>query len=69
MSSSKSDPLGYAHAERARYYAELDEFLRIPSVSAKSDHDADTERAAIGCAPAGRRRTGSGDAADPPDIR
>ncbi len=46
MSSSKSDPLGYAHSERARFYAELDEFLRIPSVSAKSDHNADTERAA-----------------------
>ena len=46
MSSSKNDPLGFAHAERARFYAELDEFLRIPSVSAKSDNDADTERAA-----------------------
>ncbi len=33
-----------AHAERAR--AELFDFLRIPSVSARSEHDADTRRAA-----------------------
>ena len=46
MSHSGSDPLGFARAERARFYAELDGFLRIPSVSAKSDHDAETERAA-----------------------
>ena len=46
MSPAVSDPLDFARAERARFYAELDEFLRIPSVSAKSDHDADTERAA-----------------------
>lgn len=46
MSGTASDPLDFAHTERARFYAELDEFLRIPSVSAKSDHDADTERAA-----------------------
>lgn len=30
----------------ARIRTELDEFLRIPSVSAKSDHNADTKRAA-----------------------
>ena len=46
MSPAVSDPLGFARTERTRFYAELDEFLRIPSVSAKSDHDADTERAA-----------------------
>jgi len=46
MSGTASDPLNFAHTERGRFYAELDEFLRIPSVSAKSDHDADTERAA-----------------------
>ncbi|HEY0776915.1 MAG TPA: dipeptidase [Gemmatirosa sp.] len=33
-----------AHAERAR--AELFDFLRIPSVSARSEHDVDTRRAA-----------------------
>ena len=33
-----------AHAERAR--TELFEFLRIPSVSARSEHDGDTRRAA-----------------------
>ena len=41
-----SGPLDFARAQRDRFYDELWEFLRIPSVSAKSDHDADTERAA-----------------------
>jgi acetylornithine deacetylase/succinyl-diaminopimelate desuccinylase-like protein len=40
------DPAAYldAHADRAR--DELFDFLRIPSVSARSEHDADTRRAA-----------------------
>lgn len=46
MSPTGNDPLGFALAERDRFYSELDEFLRIPSVSAKSDHNTDTERAA-----------------------
>ena len=41
-----NDPIDFARNERARFYEELDAFLRIPSVSAKSEHDGDTERAA-----------------------
>lgn len=41
-----SDPTAYAASERTRFYKELFEFLRIPSVSAKSDHDEDTRNAA-----------------------
>lgn len=41
-----AEPLGFARQARARFYDELAEFLRIPSVSAKSEHDADTARAA-----------------------
>jgi acetylornithine deacetylase/succinyl-diaminopimelate desuccinylase-like protein len=41
-----SDPLTYVGSQIDRFRAELDEFLRIPSVSAKSEHDADTRRAA-----------------------
>ena len=40
------DPIQFAQAERPRFYDELFEFLRIPSVSAKSEHDEDTRRAA-----------------------
>ena len=40
------DPIDFAARERVRFYRELDEFLRIPSVSAKSEHDADTAHAA-----------------------
>lgn len=39
-------PVDFAHRERARFYEELWTFLRIPSVSAKSEHDGDTARAA-----------------------
>ena len=39
-------PLAFALGQRARFYRELDDFLRIPSVSAKSEHDGDTARAA-----------------------
>lgn len=39
-------PVDYAHRERGRFYDELWDFLRIPSVSAKSEHNGDTERAA-----------------------
>ena len=41
-----SDALAYADRERPRFRAELFDFLRIPSVSAKSEHDGDTRRAA-----------------------
>ena len=41
-----SDPIVFAADQRGRFYRELDEFLRIPSVSAKSDHNADTRQAA-----------------------
>ncbi|MYA11199.1 MAG: dipeptidase [Gemmatimonadetes bacterium] len=41
-----SNPIEFAHDQRARFYDELWQLLRIPSVSAKSEHDADTERAA-----------------------
>ncbi len=39
-------PLDFALAHRERFHRELDEFLRIPSVSAKSEHDGDTAAAA-----------------------
>ena len=41
-----TSPLEFARAERSRFYRELWEFLRIPSVSAKSEHDGDVERTA-----------------------
>lgn len=41
-----SDPIAFAAEQRRRFYRELDEFLRIPSVSAKSEHNQDTRRAA-----------------------
>ena len=41
-----SDALTYAARESSRFREELFEFLRIPSVSAKSEHDADTRHAA-----------------------
>ncbi|MYB05338.1 MAG: dipeptidase [Gemmatimonadetes bacterium] len=41
-----SDPLAFAVGQRGRFYRELDEFLHIPSVSAKSEHNRDTRRAA-----------------------
>jgi acetylornithine deacetylase/succinyl-diaminopimelate desuccinylase-like protein len=41
-----SDPLTYVGSQIDRFRAELDEFLRIPSVSARSEHDSDTRRAA-----------------------
>jgi acetylornithine deacetylase/succinyl-diaminopimelate desuccinylase-like protein len=41
-----SDVLNFVDANLGRFRAEMYEFLRIPSVSAKSDHDADTRRAA-----------------------
>ena len=40
------DALKYATRERVRFQSELFDFLRIPSVSAKSEHDDDTRRAA-----------------------
>ena len=41
-----SDALTYVRRESTRFREELFDFLRIPSVSAKSEHDADTRRAA-----------------------
>jgi acetylornithine deacetylase/succinyl-diaminopimelate desuccinylase-like protein len=41
-----SDLDGYFAKEERRIRAELDEFLRIPSVSARSEHNADTARCA-----------------------
>jgi len=39
-------PVEFARRERSRFYEELSAFLGIPSVSAKSEHDGDTGRAA-----------------------
>lgn len=39
-------PLDYLHSHRERHLAELIDFLRIPSVSAKSEHAPDLYRAA-----------------------
>ena len=41
-----SDALSFATRQSSRFRAELFEFLRIPSVSAQSEHDGDTRRAA-----------------------
>lgn len=41
-----SDALGYVDSNLARFRSELYDFLRIPSVSAKSEHNDDTRHAA-----------------------
>ena len=41
-----SAPLVYAQKNAEAFRTELFDFLRIPSVSARSEHDADTHRAA-----------------------
>jgi acetylornithine deacetylase/succinyl-diaminopimelate desuccinylase-like protein len=41
-----SDPLAFVGSQLDRFRTELYEFLRIPSVSAKTEHDADTRRTA-----------------------
>jgi len=41
-----SDALAFATRQSRRFREELFDFLRIPSVSAQSEHDADTRRAA-----------------------
>jgi acetylornithine deacetylase/succinyl-diaminopimelate desuccinylase-like protein len=41
-----NDAVRYAHEHRERFREELFEFLRIPSVSARSEHDGDTRAAA-----------------------
>jgi acetylornithine deacetylase/succinyl-diaminopimelate desuccinylase-like protein len=46
MSGRTSDPLAFVGSQVDRFTAELYEFLRIPSVSAKSEHDQDTRRTA-----------------------
>ncbi len=40
------DPIAFAATHRARFHEELFAFLRIPSVSARSEHDGDTRRTA-----------------------
>jgi dTMP kinase len=42
-----SDVLKYVDDNLGRFRAELYDFLRIPSVSAKADHNAETRRAAL----------------------
>lgn len=39
-------PRRYANEHASRFLADLEEFLRIPSISARSEHDADTRAAA-----------------------
>lgn len=46
MTRPGRDPVGFAREHRTRFYDELREFLRIPSVSAKREHDGDVRRAA-----------------------
>src|SRR5689334_2180775 len=46
MSAVPSDLDSYLSSNDARIQRELFDFLRIPSVSARSEHDADTARAA-----------------------
>ena len=46
MTSVPSDLHDYLSANDERIHGELFDFLRIPSVSARSEHDADTARAA-----------------------
>jgi acetylornithine deacetylase/succinyl-diaminopimelate desuccinylase-like protein len=41
-----SDVLGFVASNLGRFRAELYDFLRIPSISAKSEHDGDTRHAA-----------------------
>ncbi|MBT8337978.1 MAG: dipeptidase [Gemmatimonadetes bacterium] len=41
-----ADALDYARSNTQRFREELFDFLRIPSVSARSEHDGDTEKAA-----------------------
>jgi len=41
-----SDPIRFAEQNRERFQEELFDFLRIPSVSARTEHDADTRRSA-----------------------
>jgi acetylornithine deacetylase/succinyl-diaminopimelate desuccinylase-like protein len=40
------DPLAFIGAQQERFRSELYDFLRFPSISAKSEHDPDTRRAA-----------------------
>lgn len=41
-----SDYINYIETNRDRFFSELTEFLRIPSISSQSEHNADTRRAA-----------------------
>ncbi|HSG48093.1 MAG TPA: dipeptidase [Longimicrobiales bacterium] len=41
-----SDPIRYTEQNKDRFREELFDFLRIPSVSARSEHDVDTRRSA-----------------------
>ena len=40
------EPLAYAHANHARFVAELKEFVRFPSISAQPEHAADSRKCA-----------------------
>jgi acetylornithine deacetylase/succinyl-diaminopimelate desuccinylase-like protein len=44
--AAPSDLTSFLEKNNARIHEELFEFLRIPSVSARSEHNADTARAA-----------------------
>lgn len=44
--SQTDAPIAYAHANRARFVAELKEFVRLPSVSARPEHAGDTAKCA-----------------------
>ena len=46
MAGSSNNPVAFARRKRERFREELFEFLRIPSVSAKEEHNEDTARAA-----------------------
>lgn len=41
------DPRAFVRAEQIRFLTELSDFLRIPSISARSDHDGHTRLAAV----------------------
>jgi hypothetical protein len=47
-------PLAYARANRSRFLAELEDFIRFPSVSAQPKHANDVKRCAVWFFGAGR---------------
>src|SRR5215207_2912922 len=44
--SPASQPLAYAHANRARFVEELKAFIRFPSITARPEHAGDLRRCA-----------------------